>query len=168
MTTSLRGRLLALTFLVALVAAACGGNGNDAGSAGDTTGGAATGTSSSTGASGSSDDAGRYGGSGNGDETATGESGDDHGMGSGEEEGPTIQANNFSFDPSEVSVESGEDLYLKNGNANTPHTFTVDGTDVDVELAPLASDEVKVDLDPGTYDFHCRFHADMTGTLTVT
>jgi len=84
------------------------------------------------------------------------------------EDGPTVQANNFAFDPTEASVESGEDLYLKNGNANTPHTFTVEGTDIDVELAPLANDEVKVDLDPGTYEFHCRFHAQMTGTLTVT
>jgi plastocyanin len=164
MTISLRGRMLALTFLVALVAAACGGNGNDAGGSGGAT---TTGASTSSGSTGSSDGAGRYGG----DTGATGETGDDHGMGSDEgeaEDGPTVQANNFAFDPTEASVESGEDLYLKNGNANTPHTFTVEGTDIDVELAPLASDEVKVDLDPGTYEFHCRFHAEMTGTLTVT
>jgi plastocyanin len=164
MTISLRGRMLALTFLVALVAAACGGNGNDAGGSGGAT---TTGASVSSGSTGSSDGAGRYGG----DTGATGETGDDHGMGSDEgeaEDGPTVQANNFAFDPTEASVESGEDLYLKNGNANTPHTFTVEGTDIDVELAPLASDEVKVDLDPGTYEFHCRFHAEMTGTLTVT
>jgi plastocyanin len=168
MTISLRGRMLALTFLVALVAAACGGNGNDAGGAGDAT---TTGASASSGSTGS-DGAGRYGGYGNGDDTgATGETSDDHGMGSDEgeaEDGPTVQANNFAFDPTEPSVESGEDLYLRNGNANTPHTFTVEGTDIDVELAPLASDEIKVDLDPGTYEFHCRFHAQMTGTLTVT
>jgi plastocyanin len=172
MTISLRGRMLALTFLVAVVAAACGGNANDAGSSGGTaTGGKATGASTSSGSSGSSGGAGRDGGYGD----STGASGDsgDHSMGSGDsegenEDGPTVQADNFAFNPTTVSVESGEDLYLKNGNTTTLHTFTVEGTDIDVELAPLASDEVKVDLDPGTYDFHCRIHAQMTGTLTVT
>ena len=159
MTISLRGRALALLFLVALVAAACGGNGNDGSGPGDTAG-ATTGASSSTG---STDAAGRYGGSG--DETGT--TGEDHGT-EASEDGPTVQANNFSFDPADVEVGSGEDLSLKNGNANTPHTFTVEGTDIDVELAPLATDEVTVDLDPGSYDFRCRFHAEMTGTLTVT
>ena len=169
MRISLRGRMLALTFLLAVVAAACGGNANDAGGSGGPETAATTGASSSTGSTGSSDGAGRYGGYG--DSTgASGENGD-HSMGSGEgesENSPTVQANNFAFDPTDASVESGEDLYLKNGNANTPHTFTVDGTDIDVELAPLASDEVKLDLDPGTYRFHCRFHSQMTGTLTVT
>jgi plastocyanin len=161
MTISVRGRVLALTFLVALVAAACGGNSNDA-SSGATS---ATGGSSSSGGSGSSGGS-RYGG--NGDETgATGAMTGDSG-GDGTQDGPTVQANNFAFDPTTVKVESGGDLYLANGNANTPHTFTVDGTDIDVSLDPLASDEVKIDLDPGTYDFHCKIHTQMTGTLTVT
>ena len=165
MTTSFRGRVLALLFLMALTAAACGGNGNDASSSGETTAATTTGPSSATG---STDDAGRYGGYGDGDGDgtgATGESGDHAAEGHA---GATVQANNFSFDPADVEVESGEDLHLKNGNANTPHTFTVDGTDIDVNLDPLASDEVKVDLDPGTYDFHCEIHPQMTGTLTVT
>ena len=156
----LRGRVLALVFLVALVAAACGGDADDTPSSGDAAG-VTAGASSSTG---STDDAGRYGGSG--DETGT--TGADHGGMGASGDGATVQANNFSFDPSDVEVGSGEDLSLRNGNGNTPHTFTVDGADIDVELAPLATDEVTVDLDGGSYDFRCRFHPEMTGTLTVT
>lgn len=80
----------------------------------------------------------------------------------------TVQANNFSFDPSELEVSSGTTIEVRNGNANTPHTFTVIGTDIDVELGGLESGTTTIDLDPGTYDFECRFHPQMTGTLTVT
>ena len=31
----------------------------------------------------------------------------------------------------------------------------------------MDSEDVTIDLDPGSYDFICRFHAQMTGTLTV-
>lgn len=80
----------------------------------------------------------------------------------------TVQANNFSFDPSELEVASGTTIEVRNGNASTPHTFTVLDTDIDVELGGLESETVAIDLDPGTYDFKCRFHPQMTGTLTVT
>lgn len=80
----------------------------------------------------------------------------------------TVQANNFSFDPSELEVASGTAIEVRNGNANTPHTFTVIDTEIDLELGGLESGTVTVDLDPGTYDFECRFHPQMTGTLTVT
>ncbi len=141
------------TVVLLLAAAACGGGGdNDAAGRGTS---AATGATAATG-----DDTGRYGG------------GEDEG-GGGEDEGgdggaSTVQANNFAFDPAELEIASGENLTLKNGNANTPHTFTIDGSDVDVELAPLAEEEATIDLEPGTYDFFCRLHPQMEGTLTVT
>jgi plastocyanin len=160
MRISRSSRVVALTLLLGLVAAACGGDGNDAASPDQNAAGAtATGASGSTG-----DDAGRYGGMGEDETGATGDSGDDAAASGA----PVVQANNFSFDPSELEVASGSTITLKNGNANTPHTFTVEDTDIDVELAPLGTDEVKVTVDPGTYDFVCRFHGDMTGTLTVT
>ncbi|HYG72575.1 MAG TPA: cupredoxin domain-containing protein, partial [Actinomycetota bacterium] len=104
------------------------------------------------------DDTGRYGGGGD-----EGGGGQDEGAGAS-----TVQANNFAFDPAELEIASGDNLTLRNGNANTPHTFTVDGSDVDVELAPLAEEEATIDLEPGTYDFFCRLHPQMEGTLTVT
>jgi plastocyanin len=138
-----------------VVAAACGG-GDDGNAAADDGGTTSTATTAGTGPTG--DDSGRYGGGDDGDE---GEDGGGNGA-------ATVQANNFAFHPADVEITAGEDLTLKNGNANTPHTFTVDGTDVDVELAPLAEEEATIDLEPGSYDFFCRLHPDMQGTLIVT
>ncbi|MEX2203406.1 MAG: cupredoxin domain-containing protein, partial [Actinomycetota bacterium] len=80
----------------------------------------------------------------------------------------TVQVNNFLFAPSDIEVTAGSEIEVKNGNANTPHTFTVEGTDVDLELSPMDSEDLTIDLDPGSYDVICRFHGQMTATLTVT
>ena len=90
---------------------------------------------------------------------------DDGGNGSG---AVTVQVNNFLFAPSDIEVAAGSEIEVKNGNANTPHTFTVEGTNIDLELSPMDSEDVTIDLDPGSYDVICRFHGQMTATLTVT
>lgn len=82
--------------------------------------------------------------------------------------GVVVTANNFSFTPAEVTVASGDTITATNGNPLTPHTFTVDDTDIDVNLSGGTSEDVTVDLDPGEYGFRCEIHGQMTGTLTVT
>lgn len=104
---------------------------------GDTDGGAATGETAATGATG-----------GDGGET-------------------TLQATNFAFSPATLDVAAGDEITIENAATDTPHTFTVDGTDLDVELSPGDSTSATIDLDPGDYEFECRFHSQMTGTLTV-
>ncbi|MGZ8626071.1 MAG: cupredoxin domain-containing protein [Actinomycetota bacterium] len=152
-------RLAAALAVVLPVAAACGEDDPAPAAGGDTAGGttAETGVTGATPATGSAGDDGMAG------YRDPGGGGDDGGGGDVD-----VQANNFSFDPAELEFGSGEDITVKNGNANTPHTFTVDGTDVDVQLGPLESKETTLDLDPGTYDFHCELHPQMTGTLTIT
>jgi plastocyanin len=68
-----------------------------------------------------------------------------------------------------VKVDTGDVVAVRNGNARTPHTFTVVGEGVDLELAPLTTETVKIDLAPGTYQLICRFHESlgMTATLKV-
>jgi len=81
-----------------------------------------------------------------------------------------VSLNNYRFDPDPVEVASGDLVAVRNANAKTPHTFTVVGQDVDLELGPFETETVKITLDPGTYELICRFHEalDMTGTLVVT
>ena len=69
----------------------------------------------------------------------------------------SVSLNNYLFDPATVKVSSGDVVAVRNGNAKTPHTFTVVGEDVDLELAP------------GTYQLICRFHESlgMKATLKV-
>ena len=82
----------------------------------------------------------------------------------------TVTQANYTFSPSTFKVASGDTITVKNSTPSTPHTFTIDGQNVDVEVSPATSQDVKIDLPAGTYPFFCRFHQaeGMTGTLTVT
>jgi plastocyanin len=72
------------------------------------------------------------------------------------------------FQPNTLTVASGAELELDNEGQN-PHTFTIDGEDVDTQVNAGENAKVTLDLAAGTYDFVCRFHQSlgMTGTLTV-
>lgn len=142
--------------LVLLGAACANSGGEDAGSGGDPSSPAATG--STGGGYG-------YGGGGGGGGT-TGSSGSG---GSGTSVRTLTQVN-YQFTPAKITVEQGDAITVTDTNPSTPHTFTISGTDIDVANDPMESQDVTIDLKPGTYDFICRFHEaqGMTGTLTVT
>jgi len=159
-----RMRVLVALAALAVLAAACAGDSNDAGAGGSTT----TGATAATGAtdSGSGYDPGarsRYGGS-NGVTDATAATG-----ATGANADVSVSLNNYLFDPATVRVSSGDVVAVRNGNAKTPHTFTLVGEDVDLELAPLTTETTTIDLAPGTYQLICRFHRSlgMQATLKV-
>jgi plastocyanin len=166
MTSTRQAIRLAAALAGLLLLAACANDDGSAVAGADT---AATGATAITGATGTTGPTGTTGGGGQGRGYGYG-GGDDGGGKDGGGGGGSdidVRADNFSFAPADVEIEAGEDIHVKNGNAATPHTFTVDGTDIDLELEPMETEEAVVDLDPGTYDFFCRFHPQMTGTLTV-
>jgi plastocyanin len=153
-----RIRVLVGFAALSVLAAACGDDANDAGGS---TGAGPTGATAATGATDSGDDPGAgslYGGS-NG---MTGASG-------AKDADVSVSLNNYLFDPGTVKVDEGDVVAVRNGNARTPHTFTVVAEDVDLELAPLTTETVTIDLAPGTYQLICRFHESlgMTATLKV-
>ncbi|WP_151083091.1 multicopper oxidase domain-containing protein [Nocardioides cynanchi] len=86
----------------------------------------------------------------------------------------TITIANFQFQPAVVALDQGGTLTVTN-NDGFPHSFTsdaVDGADnplFDVKIPAGASRTITAvsALGNGTYGFHCRFHPEMTGTLTV-
>ena len=82
----------------------------------------------------------------------------------------TVKQANYSFSPATIKVASGDTITLHNTAGSTPHTFTVEGQDIDVTNDGGQSQKVKIGLPPGTYAFFCRFHQSqgMTGTLQVT
>lgn len=83
--------------------------------------------------------------------------------------GKTLTQVNYQFTPSKFTVHQGDSITVSDTNPTTPHTFTVEGTDIDVANDAQTSQEVTIDLSPGTYAFFCRFHRaqGMEGTLTV-
>ncbi len=154
-----------------LLGAACANGGSDAGAGTGSSGSGTTGgggTTASTGSNGGGG-GGRYDyGNGGGGKDDSGNGMDDSGGGDHGNGGVALTADNFAFSPTSIEVASGSEISVENANASTQHTFTVQGTDIDLELSPGDVEDVHIDLDPGTYAFHCRFHASMTGTLTVT
>jgi plastocyanin len=82
----------------------------------------------------------------------------------------TLTQDNFAFSPTKLTVKSGSTITLTDANAATSHNFTIDGQGVNVTNAPGQSQDVTLNLQPGTYPFYCSFHVSqgMKGTLTVT
>jgi plastocyanin len=78
---------------------------------------------------------------------------------------PEVSIKDFSFgDPIEVAV--GTTVTWTN-NDTSPHTATSDdGTFQSGKIDPGASFSFTFDT-AGTYEYHCEFHANMHGTITV-
>jgi plastocyanin len=76
-----------------------------------------------------------------------------------------------TFEPATIAAEGGAEVTVSLDNTGAlDHTFTVDGQEVDEELAAGSTAEVVVDLPPtGTLAFYCRFHrvVGMEGSFEV-
>lgn len=103
------------------------------------------------------DDGGSTDGGGDGGETPT----EDGGGGGGAD----LTIVDFSFSPATLSVSEGQTITVSNIGENS-HTFTTEDEAID-ETIP-AGETVDITLTGATSgEFHCRFHSQMTGTLTV-
>jgi plastocyanin len=76
--------------------------------------------------------------------------------------------NALAFEPECLTVDRSAALVITN-NGDLLHSFTVSGTDVDVDVK--GGEQERLDapspLDPGEYQFFCTYHPAMTGTITV-
>lgn len=90
---------------------------------------------------------------------------DGAGAGSEPGDGATLEIRDFSF--SATSVAPGGQVTVDNGDG-APHTVTAeDGTFDSGEVSGGGAATFAAPGEPGTYDFACEIHPDMTGTLTV-
>jgi plastocyanin len=83
----------------------------------------------------------------------------------------SIDLQNFSFKPTYIQIDPGAKITvnLKNTGA-APHTFTVEGTDVNTELQPGKSGTATVTAPKtGVVAFSCNFHKSggMQGAFVV-
>jgi plastocyanin len=73
----------------------------------------------------------------------------------------------FEFQPACIGVASGSTIALENTGA-APHTFTMDGTGVDVDLPAGGSGQASLEgIEIGEYALTCTYHPQMTGTVVV-
>ena len=78
-----------------------------------------------------------------------------------------VRLRDFAFVPDCLIADVGASIHLENvGDA--PHTFTVEGTDLDLEVeAGGTADGSLSGVEAGRYLVTCTYHPQMTATLTV-
>lgn len=138
-------KLFGLVFAVCLIATGCGGNEEATPQQGTTQGETAGGETNETGGSISLD----------------GEQANDHGTKdvSGEES-VEFEMDDFYFEPTILQGDPGQMVTLEAFNeGGAPHTFTIEGQNVDEEFQPDDEREIEVTFpDSGMLVFVCRFH----------
>jgi plastocyanin len=79
----------------------------------------------------------------------------------------TVTIEGFAFHPDCFVAKSSSAITIENKDDVT-HTFTIDGTQVDATInGGDTFNGESANLDPGTYQFHCKIHTSMTGTVIV-
>ncbi len=71
----------------------------------------------------------------------------------------------FAFTPTDLSVTEGQTITVTNVG-ETSHTFTTDDDAIDETIDAGATLDITL-TGVTTGGFHCRFHSQMVGTLTV-
>jgi len=73
----------------------------------------------------------------------------------------------YMFTPSHPTTRAGVVKVSVTNNDPFDHTFTVTGTSIDISAPGNGGGSATATLAAGDYQFHCRIHSSMTGTLTV-
>jgi plastocyanin len=131
-----------LVGVLALAAAGCGGDGDDGGSASATTAAPETTSAPTT-------------------TTAAGGGGDNE---------IQLVAANFAWDRTSLEMTAGSEVSVEVRNQDSAqHSFTFEAASVD-EVVDGGEDATATFTAPaaGSYEFRCKFHGSMTGTVTVT
>jgi plastocyanin len=78
-----------------------------------------------------------------------------------------ITASGGAFTPTSAEAAAGSVHFVVTNEDGGQHTFTMEDADIDLALDGGATEEADADLDAGEYEWHCKIHPSMTGTLTV-
>ena len=77
----------------------------------------------------------------------------------------TITIKDFTFDPSELTVDGSTTIEVVNED-DAEHSFTLDDDSVSQDVPP--GESATVTIDPvASIGWHCEVHPDMTGSITV-
>ena len=78
----------------------------------------------------------------------------------------TVEIRNFLYQPNPVTVKVGTQINWKN-NDNVDHTATRDGVFDNFVNAMSAHGAPVTMSTAGTFEYHCRLHANMKGSIVV-
>ena len=79
-----------------------------------------------------------------------------------------LDISGFAYCPAKITVPAGIDVAWTNQD-RTPHTVTYDGPGGQMDSGSMAQGQRWASRfdQPGTYQYYCRFHPGMTGTIVV-
>jgi plastocyanin len=91
------------------------------------------------------------------------------GDGGGGASGTSITIRGLAFNPNALSGGAGETLQITVTNEDAvEHSFTLDDDSVSQDIEGGDTQTVEVTLpDSGSIGWHCKYHPQMTGTITV-
>jgi plastocyanin len=79
----------------------------------------------------------------------------------------TMAIADFAFDPDTLEVPSGQEVTVQITNDDdVEHSFTLDDDSVSQDVEPGDTQSVTLNLTEGI-GWHCEYHPQMTGTITV-
>ena len=79
-----------------------------------------------------------------------------------------VTAEGGAFTPTSAEAAAGTVHFVVTNEDGGQHTFTMDDAGVDLDLDGGATEEADADIEAGEYEWRCKIHPSMTGTLTVT
>ena len=86
----------------------------------------------------------------------------------------SLSETEFKIDPADATAKSGSVTFDVSNDGSTVHDLEVEGNGVEESTDPIeagSSDQLTVDLKPGTYEIYCNIGdhraQGMEGTLTV-
>src|SRR5687767_4169815 len=87
----------------------------------------------------------------------------------GDESGSvTLTAADFAFSPADLSAGAGDTIEFTNED-DTEHSFTSEEAGIDEDAEGGGSVSISLaDVEPGSYEYVCKYHPEMTGNLEVT
>jgi plastocyanin len=78
-----------------------------------------------------------------------------------------VSMDDDAYEPDCIGVDRGSQLTVKN-DGDLPHTFTVKGTEIDLDVKKGKSAEIdSVDLSRGAFVVFCTYHPELSATLMV-
>lgn len=80
-------------------------------------------------------------------------------------EAPTLRMKDHEYQPSTLKVKEGAVIKLINDDQDE-HSITAQNGEFDIEIEGGNQEEMIPPV-PGTYDFYCKYHPEMNGTLIV-
>lgn len=78
-----------------------------------------------------------------------------------------VDVRDFSFQPADVTIARGQEVVWTNADPGG-HTVTADDGSFNSGHLPASGTFVHAFATAGVFAYHCAFHPDMTGTVTVT